>query len=401
MVADPVITRLLYEEESTSLDFKRDQYKFVGGSDAEKAELVKDILAFANAWRRSDAYILIGIEEQPGSKALVVGVANQLSDASLQQLVNSKTNAPVEFAYASMELEGKQIGIVRIPLQDRPRFLRKPFGALKENIVYVRRGSSTAIAAPDEVAKMGAASVQVIDAPILRLTFADAAKRITLASPLNLTSLFLDAGDLDQIPDYDEVRPRDGLSFPMPRAVNRSYNRQIVHFTLTRKLYTPVEFAIVNESEAVAHDVRVSLVASGTRPLLSDDHSWPDLPERGWDTFPVGAPRLHLPKQTDIHAKQIDGRWLVDMSVAKVQPHTTTFVQGTLYVGAVETSDVMLVGRISADNIPLPQEAQLTIHVDSQTRAVTLRDILQMENERFLASPERQKMLARIAKKRK
>jgi len=54
---------LLNEEEGTTLDFKSKQYLFAGATDEEKSELLKDILAFANAWRRSDAYILLGVEE--------------------------------------------------------------------------------------------------------------------------------------------------------------------------------------------------------------------------------------------------------------------------------------------------------------------------------------------------
>jgi hypothetical protein len=63
---DPVfLASLLREEEGPALDFKRDQYRFVDTTDLEKAELLKDILAFTNAWRRTDAYILIGVDERP------------------------------------------------------------------------------------------------------------------------------------------------------------------------------------------------------------------------------------------------------------------------------------------------------------------------------------------------
>lgn len=57
------LEQLLYEEERTTLDFKQKQYPFAKASDEEKGELIKDILAFANAWRRTTAYILIGVEE--------------------------------------------------------------------------------------------------------------------------------------------------------------------------------------------------------------------------------------------------------------------------------------------------------------------------------------------------
>lgn len=66
--------RLLYEEESTTLDFKREQYRFCKATDDEKSELLKDVLGFANAWRRSEAYILIGVEDVRGGRGNLVGI---------------------------------------------------------------------------------------------------------------------------------------------------------------------------------------------------------------------------------------------------------------------------------------------------------------------------------------
>ncbi|MCA9047884.1 MAG: hypothetical protein KDA89_04105, partial [Planctomycetaceae bacterium] len=54
---------LLRNPESTTLDFKQEQYKFYGATKQEQSELLKDILAFANAWKTSDAFILIGAQE--------------------------------------------------------------------------------------------------------------------------------------------------------------------------------------------------------------------------------------------------------------------------------------------------------------------------------------------------
>jgi predicted HTH transcriptional regulator len=43
-------------------------------ADDEKSELLKDILGFANAWRRATAYILIGVKEVRGGRSNVVGI---------------------------------------------------------------------------------------------------------------------------------------------------------------------------------------------------------------------------------------------------------------------------------------------------------------------------------------
>jgi Putative DNA-binding domain len=157
-MTDGLFETLLNEEETSSLDFKRDQYPFVGAGDDDKSELLKDILAFANSWRRTTAYILVGVEEVKGGRGIVHHVSQHLADNYLQQFVNSKTNRTVAFSYAAFPFEGKQVGVITIPQQDRPVFLTKDFGKLKKQIVYVRQGSSTAQATPDELARMGAAS---------------------------------------------------------------------------------------------------------------------------------------------------------------------------------------------------------------------------------------------------
>jgi len=149
------IEELLNEDESSSLDFKRDQYQFDGAPDDVKAELLKDILAFANAWRRSEAYILIGVDEVRGCRSQPVGVSEHLHEAHLQQFVNLKTQRPIDFSYRTQNVDGKSVGVIAIPLQPRPFFLRRDFGGLPKNTVYLRRGSSTAVADPDEIAKMG------------------------------------------------------------------------------------------------------------------------------------------------------------------------------------------------------------------------------------------------------
>ncbi len=66
------LKQLLYRRESEALDFKRDQYVFAKGNEDQKAELLKDLLAFANAWRSTPAHILIGVDEMP--QPTVVGI---------------------------------------------------------------------------------------------------------------------------------------------------------------------------------------------------------------------------------------------------------------------------------------------------------------------------------------
>jgi predicted HTH transcriptional regulator len=96
-VTENEFVQLLYRGESESLDFKSEQYVFVGASEEAMTELLKDILAFANAWRNDPAYILIGVQETPSRKANATGIspADHIDDATLQQFVNSSSRQHV------------------------------------------------------------------------------------------------------------------------------------------------------------------------------------------------------------------------------------------------------------------------------------------------------------------
>ena len=181
-----LIEQLLNENESTSLDFKQAQYPFDGESDDVKSELLKDILAFTNSWRRTDAYILIGVQEVKGGRSNVIGVSKHLADNSLQQFVNSKTSKPVTFSYNSVQFEDKQLGVIQIQLQTRPVYLTKDYGKLKKNAVYIRRGSSTDESSPDEVAKMGMATAEEAKQLSLELQFANIELREFLGTVLEV-----------------------------------------------------------------------------------------------------------------------------------------------------------------------------------------------------------------------
>jgi hypothetical protein len=51
-MTNELFERPLYEEEGTTIDFKKEQYRFVKATDEEKSELLKGSLGFANAFLR-------------------------------------------------------------------------------------------------------------------------------------------------------------------------------------------------------------------------------------------------------------------------------------------------------------------------------------------------------------
>src|SRR4051794_20978604 len=254
---DAMFERLLYEEESTTLDFKQEQYRFAKASDEEKSELLKDILGFANAWRRSEAYILIGVEDVRGGRGNVLGIPNadHLDDHSLQQFVNNLTNRPVRFHYEAFGFEGKQVGIIRIEeRQARPLYLKRDYGKLKRTEVYVRRGSSTdptKPAGPDEIALMGQPSGPQ-DAE-LAVEFADVGRDDSLGTHVSWDTEFCEMPPTEAIPDLAHERPRHpfgldlaSLQLGTTDRLNHEYFRELAGYEFARRLFRPVRLVVKN-----------------------------------------------------------------------------------------------------------------------------------------------------------
>ncbi len=201
------LASLLQRSEGDTLDFKQENYRFHGeikndGSVQEgKVELLKDILAMANAWKATDAYIVIGVSEANGRAIAFPGVEPDLYDEEVQQFVNGKTNRPVEFSIEHREHDGVKLTVIRVgKKQPRPIFLHKPYKRLKQHVVYLRRGSSTDEASPDEIAEMAKEDV-VIKAPQVSLLF-----QITIDSYCTAPSLGLFRQDEPTYTDSFDVR---------------------------------------------------------------------------------------------------------------------------------------------------------------------------------------------------
>ncbi|MFC8294462.1 helix-turn-helix domain-containing protein [Streptomyces sp. NPDC057242] len=148
---------LLSRPEGPSLDFKRTFYRLKDGDHARKA-LVKDILAMANTPREESAHIVFGVRELNGRKILEGIDGPAIDDANLQTLVASHTDPCPSFTYEQVDYNSRTFGLITIPPQrDTGPYLavkrakdRGGEGFLTPEVIYFRRGSSNAEAAPRE-----------------------------------------------------------------------------------------------------------------------------------------------------------------------------------------------------------------------------------------------------------
>ena len=111
---------------------------------------------------------------------------------SISEFINSKVQKPISFHYQAYLYERKKIGLIHIPQQERPFFLKEDFANLKKYVVYVRRGESILEADTGEVAKIKEfASPEKEAEPLLKVEFSNSKKKIPLGKHLTMTTFLI------------------------------------------------------------------------------------------------------------------------------------------------------------------------------------------------------------------
>jgi len=390
---EQLIEQLLYEEEGTSLDFKREQYPFAGETPDVKSELLKDILAFANSWRRSDAYILIGVSEVPGSRSQVVGATDHLDDANLQQFVNSKTQRPVTFSYRAVRCDSKEIGVVHIACQERPIFLKKDYGRLLKDVVYVRRGSSTDRALPDEIAKMGREQLAIAEL-VPDLTLAIASSRYE--TPEGLYARFsvrrLNTPQPEDLPNYrKEDRP-----FSDFERVNYDYYRDLARYVAVAERTKGFHVIVNNIGRAVANDVRMECeVDLGTGLLLSDSSVFPRYPRTGHSML-TEIPRGVVEVSRDVWVQRWDDRAVAHADLGKIQAGSEAWTSNRLFVGAKHTGQYTVTARVFCDELSEPIEHAVAFDIEVGEEDADIARLEELAEERARSSDEVREYLASL-----
>lgn len=368
---------LLHKHESETQDFKCEQYPIDNATNEEKSEFVKDIIAFANAWKTSDAYILIGVEEVPGSRANVLGVSQHIDDAKLQQLVNSKTNVPVRFTYVPVTIDGEPVGVVRIERdQQRPIFLKKDFGKLEKETVYIRRSSSTDEAGVAEIARMGAATVGTMaSVPVLEIGFGFPYDRKQYGTRIEmLPKVFRESPS----PTIEELREQlaakrteiwgEGVAQAMSEIRAASFFRkpspaEVRNYHQKNALLVPLGLYVKNVGQVLAQDVQLELsipFADGVGVIEESDHP------RNRPVGPFDISRSVPTPSSKTSLTKTEEYWLFEASFGKVQPQEVSWLYEHIYVSSRESVSLEMNARIRDDNLPKPIEVCLQMQISPE-----------------------------------
>ena len=374
------------------------QYPFAKATDEEKSELLKDILGFANCWRRAEAFILIGVQEVQGGRSIVYGVSDHLQDHSLQQFVTSLTNRPVQFGYEACEFEGQQVGIIRVPIQRRPVFLKRDYGKLRKGEVYIRRGSSTdptRPADPDEIALMGSGHAFVEKEADLSVEFAATDREQPLGDKIDWPAEYCEMPNRKDIPDLDDtpapIHLLGGHTIQIPSVatwsledrLNPRFFRELANHTFFHKLFKKVRLVISNRGESPTSDVRLEFcIRNGNGFGIVDTSESPVVPKERTGIFAASALRNIKLRPALRHAGYVDidkndHEIKVEIDCGNLQPGRKVWTDA-FFLGIGQSGSIQITGQLFSGNLSQPKPFTLSISADITRSQMTVEELTRL-----------------------
>ena len=374
-LTDVLIESLLNQEEGITLDFKQKQYPFHTTSQTQtkeelRSELVKDLLAFANTQRDSSAYILIGIQEVKGGRSNVTGIGQHLLDNELHDFMNKITQRAVEFLYSPYHFDGVDIGVIEIPVQEGLFYLKTPYGKLRESTVYIRDGSSTRVAIPEEITELSSPKP-----PLLIVNWVDTASNKVVCSP-HLTHPLVLYPPLQ--PDEVQSKPppaRSALDFQQPR-YNHDYPQDLIVYTFYKNAFISIGLQIYNQGETTGKSIRFEGQFAKRDKFQVMDHQ-PKLPKEYNDAFPIIplSPHLYSANEITVDLSEDDKSWKIVVEFGDIRPGEQIFTYDSLWFFSGYPGTYKMEAKIIGENIPEPIYCSLSLEFDPQNRPMNLEDI--------------------------
>lgn len=359
--------QFLYMSESDSVDFKRDQYKISNATDDDKSEFIKDILAMTNSWRKTEAYILLGIKDKSEKPNDIFGINEHVDDAVFQQLINSKTNKPCIFNYETHTFQNKTFGLFRIPVQSRPIFLKKDFGKLKANIVYVRRGSATFNAGIDEISQMGQPIIDDPKLPKLKLSFFNPESEVKHEEIIKYT--LKPFSILDSIPEL-----KGDYSILPSSNINKKYYKELFDYYNFQYRFAKINFLLENvgNSEGKNIEINIEILESNFEICQEGDE-----PQEPFEDDLLSQTRISdYPPESDLTIKRKNNKISIISLVESLHSKNNIELEGTIYIDPQFSREIDLYCKIFCDKIEKPFEQLLKIQFIHSMEKIIWADFL-------------------------
>lgn len=299
--------------------------------------------------------------------------------------MNNLTNQPIRFHYEAFGFEGKQFGIITVVEQVRPVYLKRDYGKLQKEKVYVRRGSSTDPTKPatlEEIAQMRVGSSAQHSAE-LSIEFAQIRSDEAAGALISWDADYCSMPNDKEIPDL--LPPRSNQPFGLDilaitdplNQTNRDFFRQLATFEFARRFYRPVRLVFSNVGKVAANNVRVEVtVPTNLGVMVTYESKMPERPQQISNRFDIPALRnlknINSAKNPgDVTISRNADRFCITIDCGHLQPGRRVWSE-IFYIGKRSTGDVTLNGMAFADNLPQPKTFTLVASVAVTETVLTI-----------------------------
>jgi len=272
-----------------------------------------------------------------------------IDDARLHEFVNGKLETKPTFRYEERLFDGQHIAVISIPQQQRPFYLKKDYGKLTKDTVYVRRGSATGIASPRKIAMMGAANLARGEAKVQLLfqtpenhSLPHSFEREFLNFPADLPDHAIASGDMFSI-SYQPV--------------NKDYLREVAYYHSSWKRVIQVRLSLTNLSDFSLSDTHVEMLCRCTEgeyvSLIRADHMPEEPYSSGLDHL-VSIPSMIKRANEQVNVDERGCEPVAHVTIGTVRPGQTTRAEEDLAILPSGPGNYVIQVRILANEIPTP-----------------------------------------------
>ncbi|OZS77990.1 hypothetical protein CF394_08395 [Tetzosporium hominis] len=157
-----LLKNLLTQSETEYLDFKKGLYV-----KANYEDLIKDVLAMANAKVNGSRYILFGVKEKVGQEKELFDIKEPVDAATYQELIFENIEPQLTCHLNYLIYNNRLLAVLEIvEPKAQPYLLKKKYGNLHKGLCYIRRGSKNDFAMRadfDYFYKQGSFEIHILD----------------------------------------------------------------------------------------------------------------------------------------------------------------------------------------------------------------------------------------------
>lgn len=406
---------LLNREESAKLDFKL-VVGFNGGTEHQRGELLKDLIAMANTEPSEPAYLIYGVKKEPTKPPRIEGLRDNdiIDTANLTQFVSSNVNRPIDFVMIRHSVEEKTLIALVITPDGEIRYATKKVGNTNKNAAYRRDNDATAQMTPDDIAwhavwrnrpklalnivavDNGSPPVEIRDISLRRLIRSDEYLEALASRVRSTTNISPDkTAAVEALMETPEQRAaQEALASLLPKgpeafeklfSEDNEKKREIMlkRFTYMRDiaLLQKVHVVVLNTGKCLASQCHVHLVipdpngtvlfeTEGTLP--QEPPSWPP-GGLMFRTFRLqrGTGPTNLVRMT---AKK--GEYAIALSLGNIQAGNHSVSEG-FYIGASAAQSLAIRYTILFDEPGGPQRGEIPLAMEVEDTPVSDGEILQ------------------------